>query len=52
METCKKCHNNPAEDLHECPYEYDVNDECYLPAEKRTLCNCCAACREECADEI
>lgn len=37
---------------HTCPYKMDVDNECYLPVEKQTLCDCCPYCTEQCAYDI
>lgn len=31
---------------HSCPYKSDTDDD------RETLCNCCAACTEECAGDV
>jgi hypothetical protein len=31
---------------HSCPYAEEINDD------HETLCNCCDACQQECADDI
>lgn len=40
-----KCGKNPAEPVHNCPYEDDVKN-----VEKR--CKCCKDCTRECAADI
>lgn len=37
---------NLAEPLHTCPYKVDINND------ETTLCDCCDACRGECAGDI
>lgn len=44
---CPVCQKNPAEELHSCPYEADIHNN---PDE--FFCTCCAACTQNCADEI
>jgi len=41
-----KCGVVPAPDDHSCPYKAEINDDA------TTLCNCCAACERECADDV
>jgi hypothetical protein len=40
------CGNNPAEDLHACPYDEDVNNDS-MPS-----CFCCAACQKKCSEDV
>jgi hypothetical protein len=44
-EKCK-CGQNPAEPLHECPYNADVNND------PTPCCYCCHECSRECAEDI
>lgn len=37
---------NLAEPLHDCPFQRDVNGK------PDFSCNCCDACRQNCADDI
>lgn len=37
---------NLAEPLHTCPYKADIHGD------EKTLCDCCDACRQECADNV
>lgn len=45
-ELCQSCGKNPAEELHTCPYQEDINDD------HETLCNCCDECRHNCLMDI
>lgn len=45
VEDICKC-GNDADDLHTCPYKEDINGD------YESLCNCCSACRNECAKDI
>jgi len=42
---CDRCEEQPADDLHECPFKSEIDDD-------KTLCNCCSECTMRCADEI
>lgn len=44
--SCPRCHNNPKENLHSCPY----NIEMYRDYECR--CRCCNHCEHNCAMDI
>lgn len=44
---CDKCETNEASDMHECPFEQDVNDD-----QNPEYCNCCEACTNACHDRI
>lgn len=46
LEKMCKCGVNPAEPLHECPYQADVNND------PDSLCDCCEVCTQQCADDI
>jgi hypothetical protein len=47
VETKNKCKcGKPGKKPHPCPYRADINDD------SKTLCNCCDACRRECAEDI
>jgi hypothetical protein len=37
---------NPAAELHVCPYQSEINDD------NETLCNCCSECERDCSDDI
>lgn len=37
---------------HSCPYTMDIDNECYLPEDKQTKCNCCDECAYQCAMDI
>ncbi len=39
-------------ELHTCPYQMDVNNECDLPEEEQSLCDCCPCCEYNCAMDI
>ncbi len=45
-ELCQSCGKNPAEDLHPCPFQSDVNDD------HETMCNCCPDCEHNCLMDI
>ena len=48
-ETCLRRKIDPprlGRDPHPCPYQQEINDD------SETLCNCCAECQAECADDI
>ena len=42
---CSKCQQQPARQMHPCPYSQEINDD-------DTPCNCCLSCSGECAMEI
>ena len=42
---CRNC-NGQGEEDHQCPYQADVNSDITF------RCNCCDACRSNCADDI
>ncbi len=42
---CSKCGQNPASELHPCPFAEEINDN-------HEECDCCDECESECADEI
>lgn len=44
---CKRCHREPASDLHSCPYQREINDN-----NDAEYCDCCADCEQECRDSI
>lgn len=44
--TCSNCKTNAAEESHSCPYKAEINDD------EKTKCDCCADCRQDCADDI
>lgn len=41
-----KCGREGTEEGHVCPYATDID------CDYETLCNCCEACQEACADDI
>jgi hypothetical protein len=43
IDTCDKCHNNPPESNHSCPYKGDIYGD------YDTQCNCCNSCYIDCA---
>ncbi len=43
---CQSCGKAPAQSLHSCPYQEDVNND------KEYRCNCCQDCLESCAQDI
>jgi len=45
MQLCDKCGINPAGEQDYCPYDEQILD-------KKTLCNCCEQCIQNCLDEI
>ena len=44
---CSRCEKNPADCLHSCPYQSDINDN-----EDPEYCDCCQNCTYECAMDI
>lgn len=44
---CGKCGKQPAQGLHRCPYQYDINDN-----DDPEYCDCCDACQIDCAMDI
>lgn len=46
IELCSSCQKNPAEKLHTCPFQEDVNNDF------KSLCNCCEKCEQECCWDI
>lgn len=45
-ELCYRCHKNPGQPVHGCPYQCEINDHC------EDYCNCCPNCQSDCADDI
>jgi len=45
MNKCQRCGNDPAENLHPCPFKQEIHDD-------DELCNCCDDCMHECAMDI
>jgi hypothetical protein len=44
---CQSCErNNGTEELHECPYNADINND------DTPCCNCCDECCHECSMDI
>lgn len=43
---CHHCQTNDATEPHPCPYKAEIGDDA------ETLCNCCADCEYECAQDI
>lgn len=46
-ELCSRCKQNPAEELHGCPYAEDVGNN-----HDQEYCDCCNKCRRECLADI
>lgn len=46
MIPCPKCEKPTSEELHECPYQCEINDDC------SDHCTCCSECSYECAMDI
>lgn len=44
--SCPKCQKPTSKELHSCPYQCDINDDC------TDHCNCCEDCTHECAMDI
>ncbi len=40
-----KC-GQPGDFSHSCPYRAELNND------EKTLCNCCSACRQDCAHDV
>lgn len=43
---CERCECMDGTDEHTCPYACEIGDD------HETLCNCCAECTSQCADDI
>ncbi len=43
---CQNCNKNKAEKPHICPFSQEIYGD------DKTLCNCCDACQDRCAQEI
>lgn len=43
---CQNCGKHPAEELHSCPFQEEINDN------SEAGCNCCADCVHECCMDI
>ena len=43
---CQKCHKNPAEEPHCCPYAMEIHDD------RETECDCCDDCADQCYLDI
>ena len=43
---CPNCKKNPAEPIHACPYNADINND------DSEICKCCSDCCQECANDI
>lgn len=46
VDRCQGCNHHPGETHHPCPFKSDIRGD------QTTLCNCCGACRRNCADEV
>lgn len=44
---CSRCHKRPAEELHACPYQREIND-----STDDEYCDCCDECRQGCCDDV
>lgn len=44
-ELCSRCGDNYATEPHPCPFAQEINDD-------DTMCTCCEACTNDCADDI
>ena len=45
-DVCRNCRERDATAPHTCPFKADVDGDSI------TLCNCCAVCKTQCADDI
>lgn len=43
---CCRCESSEGTEDHTCPYAEEINDD------HESLCNCCADCTSQCADDI
>ena len=43
---CESCGEKVEEGLHPCPYVQDINGD------DDDVCNCCAECENQCAEDI
>lgn len=43
---CSRCDRRPANAMHTCPYQSEINDD------NETECDCCDVCQQDCCDDI
>ena len=49
---CDHCGKKGDYEPHPCPALFDLDNECNLPEDQQTLCNCCENCTNECAMDV